>query len=265
MSGRVTLQWFRIGAITLFVIVAVAHLVASCDGVLWIGEPLGNQSPAGIYNGFVRSTVTMPAPDRLVTGVISEDSQVHFLIQGFVSQYGGVVSVDGDKLTGTLTEYVGAQARFFGFDGVQSITLAGTVSEHDNVSGNYSGDDDGFFSLDYDANYEHASSLDQTSGVWTFDMSSSGGAIYNVTLDIDPDGRLFGMDTNGCVFSGALGIIDGRYNAYGVIVSMTSCGPVDGEFSGLAYRGDFATGSTTPQLFMFFTNDRYAFSTIFSQ
>jgi hypothetical protein len=199
----------------------------------------------------------------MATGVISEESQVHLMIEGASSQYAGLVSVDGDNLAGTLTEYLGAGGRFFGFDGVQSITLAGTVAERDGVSGDYSGDDDGFFSLDYNANYERASSLDQTSGVWTFDMSSSGGAIYNVTLDIDADGQLFGMDTNGCVFSGALSIIDSRYNAYNVVVSMASCAPVDGEYTGLAYRGDFAAGTT--QLFLFFANGRYAFSTILSQ
>ncbi len=250
-------------AATVFVIVAVLHLLASCDGALFIGQSVTNQSPAGIYAGIFRSTITMPAPDRMVTGVISEESVVHLMVQGASSQYAGLVSVDGEKLGGTLTEYLGAQARFFGFDGVRSITLAGTVAERDSVFGDYSGEDDGFFSLDYSAKYERASSFDQTSGVWTFNMSSSGGAIYNVTLDIDADGQLFGTDTNGCVFSGALSIIDGRYNVYEVLVDISSCTPFDGAYTGLAYRGDFAAGST--QLMLLFANSRYAFSTILSQ
>jgi len=254
---------FRFAVAALFVILAATHLVTSCDGALWIGDSVRNQSPAGIYTGIFRSTVTMPAPNRMATGGISEESQVHLMIQDAFSQFAGLVSVDGDKLAGTLTEYLGARARFFGFDGVRSITLVGTVAERNSVYGDYSGEDDGFFSLDYSARYERASSLDQTSGIWTFDMSSASGAVYNVTLDIDPDGQLFGTDTNGCVYSGALSIIDSRYNAYKVIVSMSLCAPVDGEYTGLAYRGDFAEGST--QLFLFFANGRYAFSTILSQ
>ena len=253
---------FRLKTAIALLIAAHAHLLVSCDEAGWTGPFLEDQSPAGIYTGALQSTATTPSPNRMVTGVIGADAVVHFMIQDSFSQYAGVVSVVGDKLSGTLTEYLGVQARFFGLDGVRSIVLDGTVSERDRLFGDYSGDDQGFFGLDYSDNYERASSLDQASGIWTFDMASSGGALYNVTLSIDPNGQLFGTDTNGCVFSGELSIIDSRYNAYKVIVSMSSCESIDGEYGGLAYRADPA-GSTW--LYLFFANGRYAFSTILSQ
>jgi len=194
----------------------------------------------------------------MVAGAIDEDNRLHLMIQDGSSQYGGVVSVDEDALTGTLTEYLGARARFFGFDGVRSITLDGTVIERDRLFGDYTGDDEGIFALDYVDTYENASSLDLTIGIWTFNLSSSGGPVYDITLDIDPDGLIFGTDTNGCVFSGSLGIIDARYSVYRSIVTMSSCDSLDGEYAGLAYLGNLG-------LSLFFANDSYAFSTILAQ
>ena len=262
MNRHVSVMRLRIAIAAALFMLVIAIAVISCDGIGFTGQILRQQSPAGIYTGIFQSTANMQSPNRMVTGVISKDFDSHLMIQDMVSQYAGVVSVEGDQLTGTLTEYLGARARFFGFGGVRSITLNGTVSQRDRLFGDYTGEDEGFFGLDYSAEYERGSSLDQTTGVRTFEMASSGGAIYNVTLDIAPDGLLFGTDTNGCVFSGSLGIIDERYNVYRVVVTMSSCDPVDGEYAGLAYRTDTAAGTS---LFLFFANDSYAFSTKFSQ
>ena len=251
---------------TSLLVLAIGFGVVSCDASRsFSGKPvsdqppvLPDQSPAGIYTGMFKSLAIDPSPNRMVAGAVDEDNRLHLMIQDGLSQYGGVVSVGGDKLTGTLTEYLGARARFFGFDGVRSITLDGTVTERDRLFGDYSGDDEGFFGLDYVDTYENATSLDQTTGVWSFNLSSSGGAVYSITLDIDPDGLIFGTDTNGCVFSGSLGIIDARYGVYSSIVTLSMCDALNGEYDGLAYLGNLG-------LNLFFANDSYAFSTILSQ
>lgn len=239
-------------------------LVASCDGAGWTGLITRNKSPAGIYSGIFFSTAASRPESRMVTGIVSEDSEIHLIVQPTVSfsQYGGMVSVDGDALTGTMTEYLGARARWFGFDGVRSITLEGTVSERERLFGDYSGDDQGTFGLDYSDKYDRPSALDQVSGIWTFDLGSSGGGVYNVTFDTDPIGQLFGTDTNGCIYSGEFEIVDSRFNAYAVSVTVSSCQPVEGGYTGLAFRDSF---QGIERLWLFFDNGRYAFSTTLSQ
>ncbi len=255
---------------TLVAAALMVCLVASCDGgtngdsFMRPSAALAEQSPAGIYTGIFQSTATAQSQARSAAGVVSEDSEVHLMLQAITadSQLAGFVSVDGEALNGTLTEYLGARARWFGFDGVRSIVLDGTVSQGDSLSGDYGGDDAGVFRLDYSTLYERTSSLAQAVGVWTFDLASSGGGVYVVTLDIDPSGQLFGADTNGCLFVGDIGIVDSRFNVYNVSAGVSSCDPVDGEYSGLAFRDELAGGNA---LYFFIANESYAFSAILSQ
>ncbi len=248
-------------------------LVASCDGgsgpkagdTLKRTKPtLTEQSAAGIYSGFFQSTAATQNAIRPAMGVVSETSEIHLMMEPVLrnSQYGGFVSVDGNVLTGTLTEYLGSQNRWFGFDGVRSIDLDGIVSERNTLSGDYTGDDEGVFQLDYDTLYERGSSFSQTLGVWTFDMAPFAGTVYNITLDIGPTGELFGTDTEGCVYAGEVGIIDSRFNAYSIAVIVSSCGPVDGQYSGLAFYDETDVGKA---LYVLFSNELYAFSTRLSQ
>ena len=245
--------------------ISLGFLVASCDSTSdsasWTASSvIIDQSPAGIYAGTFRSTATTGPQSLSVTGIVSEEFRIHLLAQS--SQYGGIVSVEGDALTGTMTEYIGTRARWFGFDGVRSITLDGIVSEQEGIAGDYSGDDAGIFGLDYSDRYELPSALVRVSGVWAFNSSASAGLVYNVTFDIDPTGQLFGSDTDGCVYSGEIGIIDRRFNAYSVTLAVSSCQLVDGNYTGLAFRNSV---QGLESLWMFVDNGRYAFSTKFSQ
>ena len=248
------LHGFQSAAVYLLAMAAVGLLAAACDGVGWTGPMDTDQSPGGFYTGSFTSTVTQPSPSRAATGIISEDFDAQML---FAHQhYAGFVAVDAISLSGNLTEYRGRQGVFVGFDGSSAISLDGEVTERDGMFGTYAGDDDeGRFALTYNAAYEEGSTLDRLSGIWSVSESSSGGAVYTITLEIDDGGQLFGSDTAGCVFSGQLTIIDARYAAYRAAISVSTCGAVDGDYAGLVFYSNagFLTIGTDNGQFAFAT------------
>lgn len=228
------LHGFLFAAIQLLVITTAGLLAIACDGVRWAGPLDIDQLPGGFYTGSFTSTVTQPSPSRQATGIISEEFDAHFLLAN--EHYAGFVTVNGVSLSGNLTEYRGRQGVFVGFDGLSSVAFDGELAERDGMSGTYTGDGvGGRFALTYGGVYEEGSSLDRLSGIWSFSQSSSGGAVYTVTLEIDDTGQLFGSDTAGCIFSGQLTIIDVRYAAYRAAISVSMCGEVDGDFKGLIF------------------------------
>ena len=218
-------------------------LVAACDGVGWPAVRSADQSPAGVYNGSFTSTVTDPSPARQAIGFISEDFDGHFLLAD--QHYAGIVAVDGIALSGSLVEYRGRQGVFIGFDGRSTISLDGEVDQRAGASGTYAGENAaGRFGLTYNSVYEEGSSLDQLLGLTSYNESSSSGAVYTMTLQLDDNGELFGSDTSGCIFNGRLSIIDDRYSVYRAAVTVSACGEVDGDYNGLAFHA----GTTAPDV-----------------
>ena len=251
----------RSKAAVLLLIAVPAFFVVSCDGFGWTGPHPIYESPSGLYQGAFTSTATQPSPSRETTGIISEELDAQFLLSS--QHYAGSVVVVDTSLTGELTEYRGKRGVFLGFDGISTITLDGDVSERDGIFGTYVGDDDqGRFAFSYESLYEDGSSLDLLSGIWSFNQASAGGGIYTITIDLDADGQLFGSDTAGCVFSGRMGIIDDRYSSYRVAVSVSSCGEVDGDYSGLAFNAPVASGS---RLYIGADNGFFAFANLFDR
>lgn len=227
--------------VKLIMLATTGLAVAACDGIGWMGPSGVDQSPGGIYVGSFTSTVTQPSPGRQAIGVISEDLDANFLLAH--QHYAGNVAVDGNSLSGALIEFSGRQGIFIGFDGVSAVSIDGEVTERDGMFGTYTGNAaEGRFSLAYNEAYDEGSPLDSLSGIWSYSESSSGGAIYTITLELDGDGQLLATDTAGCLFSGQLTTIDHRYSAYRAAIDVSGCGVVDGGYMGLAFyqsAGDF--------------------------
>ncbi len=246
--------------------------LASCDssssgsnGIAGVRATTSDEAPAGIYTG----TITFdgaPPTTYLASGIISENLDTEIPV--FVSSqlhYAGQVSVSGTALSGTLTEYRGAFRRFSGLDGVSSVDIDGSVSTADSLSASFTTQGGSAqIELNYRASYEEGSSLDLTAGVWSFGEAFLGGGAYTVTLDIDADGKLFGSDSDGCVFSGGVSIIDYRYNVYRAVVRIDNCGNFDGDYSGLGFLSDFGGGRRN-QLTLSVSNDVYAFVSVFNK
>ncbi len=242
--------------VSLLVTTTAAVFVIACDDASWTGLSGDYQSPDGFYSGSFTSTLTTPAPSRPAIGIISKEFSANFLLAD--QHYAGIVIADGSALTGSLIEYRGRQGVFLGFDGLSTLSLDGEVTERDGMFGTYAGEGaEGRFALTYSPAYEDGSSLDLLSGLWTYSQSSSGGAVYTITVELDDSGQLFGSDTAGCVFNGQLDLIDDRYSAYSAAISVSSCGEVNGDYSGLVF---YPSAGATDFLYLGTDNGQFAFA-----
>ena len=92
--------------------------------------------------------------------------------------------------------------------------------------------------LTYDNTYAIGSSLATLVGAWSY--STSG---FSLTLTIQADGTLSGLDASGCSYSGAFSLIDPAFDAYSESYTRTCNGSSVG-FTGLASY--FPAAGTTP-------------------
>jgi len=224
--------------------------IASCsaEGGFTEAPIIIDESAAGIYAGTFTSTAGPEPVDYQVTGIINQALIGQFIVTESDRHYSGKLNVVGSDLFGTLIQYRGVQDRFFGIDGVDSIAIEGRVAESDRIRADYRGEnDEGRLALAYDPSYETESSLDKTSGIWTY----SGAAGYTVTLTIEANGDIFGSDTNGCVYSGRIRILDRDFNVYRAVIQVSDCGVINDEYTGFAILSDVLTISVSNAVIAF--------------
>lgn len=133
MGRWISLECFKITVANLVVITAAGLLVAACDGIGWTGQRVIHESPSGFYRGPFTSTATQPSPNREAIGIISEEFDAHFLLSD--QHYAGIVAVDGNTLSGTLTTVDGE------YSGLAFYSIGGAVDFL------YLGSDNGLFAF----------------------------------------------------------------------------------------------------------------------
>lgn len=57
-------------------------------------------------------------------------------------------------------------------------------------------------------------------------------------MAIDANGKITGLTSVGCVYSGAVSIINPSYNSYRISINISSCGALNGNNNGLAIIDD---------------------------
>ena len=198
-----------------------------------------SQSPAGLWQGTTHSSVTNNTYS--LVGIISENHTTRF-ISSANGQYKGVISVNGDAVTSTMTGFAPLGYVFPDGTQVSTLNVSGTLQEKSKIDAVYTGAGDiGSITLSYDPVYDRASNLSLTAGTW---KSSSSGIVY--TVAIDNAGTITGNTSSGCVFSGNVSIIDSAYNCYDVTLTVSSCGILNGSYyNGLATIGDSISTNDT--------------------
>jgi hypothetical protein len=159
---------------------------------------------------------------------------------GTYGQFSGTASIDVDQITGTGQAYAAPGTIWSDGSTVATADLAATVVERLTMTGSLNAGPatSGTFALDYDANYERASSLDLLTGVWY---------VYNdllnpvATFTFETDGSFLGQSALGCQSSGSASIIDATRNLYAWDVTIINC-PIAGTYAGLGALGDAPTG-----------------------
>jgi hypothetical protein len=98
------------------------------------------------------------------------------------------------------------------------------------------------FSMYYSDLTEIGASLAVLDNNWSETKSG-----ITTTLSIDSKGMIHGSNTNGCIYNGTIQVPDAGKNIYKIQVSLSICGVLDGDYSGLG----FTSGNT---------NDAFQFS-----
>lgn len=95
------------------------------------------------------------------------------------------------------------------------------------------GGDTGRMQLNYSDLYEQPSSLELLEGGWSF--IDRDGLAFNLIIN---NGAINGSDSDDCKYLGQVSIINPKYNAYDVILKISNCDSVNGEYQGLGYIDD---------------------------
>lgn len=165
--------------------------------------------------------------------------------------YDGNYTVSGSNISGSVKAYNITTKKSFA-----TATISGTVSEQDSISMEFNTlYNDGYktsgeISLSFNNIYNRTPSLSLVSGSWNYTNPS-----FGLTITIQDDGSFTGQNTDSCVVSGSIGIIDTKYNIYNVDVTVASCGVLNGNYTGISSLGDDATTNDT--LLIIVSNDNY--------
>lgn len=211
------------------------------------------QTAGGFYRGVTRATAGIGiGTTSAVQFLISEDGEMRGLATDSatsteVTSLFSTQAVANANLayagTGTL---LGANG-FVLADGSASspLSVQGVVSPHSFISGLYQTSPNlGEFKATYDASiYERASSLAAVSGHWN--IRDDNGNVAG-SLTVASNGSFSGSDLLGCGYSGTVALIDARYNAYRIKLTVSNCGGSSGAYAGLA--GLFDGRSTNDSL-----------------
>lgn len=189
-------------------------------------------SPGGIYDGTVSSETTGEAFTAM--GVVTEGGAARFITAGGL-QYVISINVDGTDFSGSLRGYAPPGSEFVNGQSITTGTVSGTIQERGALNGTYEaeGGDVGSFSMSYSAaEYERSSSFAQLEGDWGYQLTNG----FAIAVTIESNGSVFGQNSDGCIYNGAVGTIDTRYNVYSLSISASNCGGLNGNYQGLAIR-----------------------------
>jgi len=210
--------------------------LAACGGGGGSSEPVSTPAPpdaaiGGIWFGTTTDSVTNDP--QFFIGVSTDDGRFRFLSADTLGQFVGTFDANETSLTGSGVGVAPFGSTWLDDSTTIDIDLTGTISERLSMSGNWSGGtgETGTFSFAYDSLYERGSSLETVTGSWV-SLDEFSNPVGSIT--IDSAGRMDAQDAAGCLYSGDVSIINASYNAYDLDLTVSSCGALDGTYSGLA-------------------------------
>lgn len=199
------------------------------------GLACGNAALAGLYYGYVQSTVQGVSANGYA--LLEADGGLTLVIPNSSGYFGSYTRGSGDALTFTSSGLTVPNATFPG--GGSTITLQGSGAARagDYVRANYttSGTDSGVMSFWLVPESNRDVPLSALAG--SYSDASIG---FNATLNAS--GELTGSDGRGCSYSGRLTPLAEPGNAYTLNVTLSNCGSANGSHSGKAAVVDFAQG-----------------------
>lgn len=169
-------------------------------------------------------------------GLISESGEGIFLtFDGSLSF--GQVNTSSNTLTGRFTSFA-PFGQIFVSNGESQISgsLTGSVNPRSSliIDSFYQGTQQSTSSFVYDPIYARSSSLSKISGAYFYQEPG-----LTESLTINTAGDFTGSNSDGCVYSGSVSVIDSRYNAYDMSFEVSNCANGNGTYDGLATLSDY--------------------------
>lgn len=140
----------------------------------------------------------------------------------------GTYAISGDRLEAETIDY----DLFTGLP-LSTSAFSGHVETQVNLSGSYvsTSGEYGTFSLDYSPENYRGASLISMSSNWVSKFSVA-------TVSIDTLGNFSSSNITGCAAYGTVRVPDPSTNLYRLTLTMTSCGMLDGVYTGYAFLTD---------------------------
>ena len=186
-------------------------------GGVWEGSTFNNN--AGLTFEIVGVVTDNNGEGRFVN-----DQGQQFILSAF-SGRAGDISAGVQAIAPPGTVFIDGSTSTFG-------ELTGTVVERTRMDGEWSlnSGETGTITVSYDSLYERGSDLARTVGSW---MDS-----FGVVYSVDAAGDIFAQDAVGCVYDGAVEILNASYNYYRVTLTVSSCPGANGNYIGLGVLAD---------------------------
>ena len=186
------------------------------------GVLLTPQSPAGVWRGTVGGGLSGG-----VTCIIAEDASVYCV----VTYAGGASFAVLSGFANVSLTRISLNGDAFGL-GAGGFSLSGSVVKRNslNLTGQIGQQSVLTISAMYDPLYDAGSSVSLVQGVYSNAAWEGSPAAFS----IDANGAVFLQTASGCVWTGEVSIVDQRYDAYRVAVTLANCGAFDGNYLGLA-------------------------------
>jgi hypothetical protein len=181
----------------------------------------------GVWKGSILSTTTgQTSPIVALTGL--DGHSVWMTTDGRV--WGGQVPMSGDRFDTTFGGHMYDGVHFP--DGTNHGTTSMMVDHHSATvtNGRYAGNGDaGTFDMSLSPMWDRPASIGTVAGVYTRTTSNG----YTMTMTMSANGQLTASDSLGCLINGSVGVPDATHNMYSLNAAVTSCGSLDGTYSGM--------------------------------
>lgn len=214
----------------------VSSLLVACSG----GGGGGSGTTTNVSaNGLWEGTLTENGVGTFDVSGLLYNGRIIAISESAGAIYDGSYTVSGSNITGNVTAYQINGGPF------ATATISGTVTEQGliSVSFNTSYGTSGTISMSFNSIYNRTSSLSLVAGIWNYTSGS-----YSLTVTVQSDGTYFGQDSDGCVLSGTIGLLDTAHNLYDIDTSISSCGALNGSYTGFSGLLDNVTTNDTLQV-----------------
>jgi hypothetical protein len=180
------------------------------DGI-WVGSfDIRGRGPYDFYAIHVgeRSTAVSHKAKAMCVGQVKQNEEYYYAKYNLYALDGS--PFDYARLTGEIKD--------------------GQIQSHFTT---LNGGDTGRMQLDYSDLYDQPSSLELLEGEWSF--IDRDGLVFKLAIEA---GAISGADSDDCKYAGNVSVINPQYNAYNVMLKISDCDSVNGEYEGLSYIDD---------------------------